>query len=96
MRIDEDFLREVGLSVMPEEQKKAFLAYAEEELEVRIGERISEGIKPEKLKEFEKLDDDMTALMWLRENKPDFVEIVDRTIEELKQEIVASREKILG
>lgn len=96
MRIDEDFLKEVGLSVMPDEQKKAFLAYAEEELEVRIGEKISEGVDPEKLKEFENLNDDAAALAWLKENKPDFAEIVEKTIEELKQEISANREKILA
>ena len=43
MEFDEGFLREVGLSAMPENQKQAFLEYAEEELEVRIGEKISAG-----------------------------------------------------
>ena len=43
MKFDEDFLREVGLSAMPEEQKSAFLEYVEDELNLRIGEKMSEG-----------------------------------------------------
>ena len=94
MKIDEEFLQEVGLSVMPEEQKQAFLEYVEREIEVRIGERISEGIPAEKLREFEKLDDD-EALRWLKENKPNFIEIVDSVIAEMKAEISRNRDKIL-
>ena len=41
MEFDDKFLQEMGLSAMPEDQKKAFLEYVQEELEVRIGERIA-------------------------------------------------------
>ena len=95
MEFDEGFLREVGLSAMPENQKQAFLEYAEEELEVRIGEKISAGIQPEKLREFEGLEGE-EAVNWLKENKPNFVEIVDETISELKREISENRERILN
>ena len=44
MEFDEKFLREVGLAVMPEEEKRAFLDYVQEELEVRVGEEIAEGM----------------------------------------------------
>ena len=37
MQFDEQFLQEMGLSAMPEEQKRQFLDYVQEELEVRIG-----------------------------------------------------------
>ena len=39
MQFDDSFLQEMGLQAMPEDQKKAFLDYVQEELEVRIGER---------------------------------------------------------
>ncbi len=94
MELDNDFLREVGLSAMPDDQKEAFLTYVEEELEVRIGEKISEGIPEEELKEFEAMDD-IDALLWLKENKPNFSNIVEDTIEELKAEIAAKKDKIL-
>ena len=44
MKFDEKFLQEMGLSAMPEDQKQDFLDYIQEELEVRIGERISRGL----------------------------------------------------
>ncbi len=94
MEIDENFLREVGLSAMPEEQKKAFLDYVEEELEMRIGEKLSDGVPPEELKKFEEMDD-IDALLWLKEHKPNFSEVVDQTINELKLEITSNRDKIL-
>lgn len=95
MELDDDFLREVGLSAMPDDQKESFLAYIEEELEVRIGEKISEGIPEEELKKFEAMDD-IDALLWLKENKPDFANIVDKTIGEIKAEVAANRERILA
>ena len=51
--IDEAFLAEVGLAAMPEQKKQEFLAFVQEELEVRIGERIAKGLPETKLNEFE-------------------------------------------
>ena len=44
MHFDEKFLQEMGLSAMPEDEKQRFLDYIQEELEVRIGERIAKGL----------------------------------------------------
>ena len=79
---------------MPDEQKQAFLEYVEREIEIRIGEKISEGVSAAKLREFEKMDDE-DALAWLEENKPNFIEIVDEVIKEMKEEISRNRDKIL-
>ena len=53
MKIDENFLTEVGLQGMPEEKKQAFLEHTQEELEIRVGEKISDGMTLEQIKEFE-------------------------------------------
>lgn len=53
MDIDESFLTEVGLQGMPEDQKSAFLAHAQDELEMRVGEKMSEGLSVEQMTEFE-------------------------------------------
>ena len=95
MQFDEKFLQEMGLSAMPEEQKKAFLAYVQEELEVRIGERISRGLTEVQLNEFDMITDPAEAAKWLEKNRPDYREIVNRTIEEMKDEIRANRSKLL-
>ena len=94
MEIDENFLKEVGLSAMPEEQKRAFLEYVEDELDLRVGEKLTEGVSEEEIKAFEEMDD-IDALLWLKEHKPNFAEVVDQTINELKLEITSNRDKIL-
>ncbi len=96
MQFDEKFLQEMGLSAMPEDTKKKFLAYIEEEVEVRIGERISRGLTEAQLNEFDQITDPRDAARWLERNRPDYRQIVDRTIEEMKEEIRANRNRLVG
>lgn len=95
MKFDENFLQEMGLSAMPEDQKQAFLNYVQEELEVRIGERISKGLTEVQLNEFDLITDPAEAAKWLERNRPDYREIVARTIEEMKVEVRANRSKLI-
>ena len=95
MEFDDKFLQEMGLTAMPEEQKQAFLDYIQEELEVRIGERISKGLTEVQLNEFDQITDQAEATKWLEQNRPDYREIVTRTIEEMKQEIRANRSRLI-
>ena len=95
MQFDEKFLQEMGLQAMPEDQKQAFLDYVQEELEVRIGERISKGLTETQLNEFDMITDPAEAAKWLEKNRPDYREIVTRTINEMKEEIRANRDKLL-
>lgn len=81
---------------MPEDQKQDFLDYIQEELEVRIGERISRGLTEIQLNQFDLITDQTEAVKWLEKNRPDYREIVNRTIEELKSEIRHNRAKLLG
>jgi hypothetical protein len=96
MEFDDKFLADMGLSAMPEEQKQDFLAYVQEELEVRIGERISRGLTQVQLNEFDAITDPTEAAKWLEVNRPDYREIVSRTIAEMKEEIRANRAKLLA
>ena len=96
MQFDEQFLAEMGLTAMPEDQKQAFLDYIQEELEVRSGERISKGLTEVQLNEFDRITDQAEATKWLEKNRPDYREIVARTIEEMKSEIRANRSKLIG
>ena len=96
MRFDDNFLQEMGLSAMPDDTKKKFLAYIEEEVEVRIGERISRGLTEAQLNEFDQITNPRDAARWLERNRPDYRQIVDRTIEEMKEEIRANRNRLVG
>ncbi len=66
-QFDDNFLESVGLSNLPEEEKDNFLQYAQDQLEVRIGEKMSEGLTEEQLDEFEKIidNDQETVQKWL-------------------------------
>ena len=95
MEFDEKFLQEMGLSAMPEEEKQKFLDYVQEELEVRIGERISRGLTEAQLMEFDMLVDPEQIRAWLERNRPDYREIVNRTIAEMKEEIRQNRNNLI-
>lgn len=95
MHFDEQFLVEMGLSAMPEDQKQRFLEYIQEELEIRIGERISRGLTETQLNEFDMITSQEEATKWLEKNRPDYREIVNRTIAEMKEEIRANRNKLI-
>ncbi len=96
IRIDEGVLEEVGLGEMAVTEKQAFIDYAEEELEVRVGRVLSEGLSDEKISEFEGLAGTPEAVKWLEKNIPDFREQTERIFEEFKEELRAQRAEILG
>ena len=56
-KFDDDFLESVGLGSISDTQKDAFLQYAQDQLEIRIGEKMSEGLSEAQLEEFEKIID---------------------------------------
>lgn len=51
-QLDDDFLKELGLDQMPEEQRKPFLNHIYSSLETRVGERLSQGMSEAQLDEF--------------------------------------------
>lgn len=137
MDLDENFLEEVGLSEMPEEQKSAFLEHTQDELEMRVGEKMSEGLSAEQMSEFEgimKNDQEVIrnlilemkqdfredeiyikllkkhevsqgnweilgeylSVKWIQKNRPDYREIVNSTLTQLKDEVRESAPQILA
>ena len=53
IKVDDRFLAEVGLQNLPEPQRTAFITEIQGELENRVGEKMSEGMTPEQLEEFD-------------------------------------------
>lgn len=83
-QLDDKFLEEVGLSGLPEEQKKAFLEYFREQLELRVGTRLSEGLSDAQLDEFESFidRDEEKVNAWIAANVPNYEE--DQVWQQLK------------
>jgi hypothetical protein len=73
-QLDGKFLDEVGLGSLPDEQKKAFLEYFREQLELRVGTKLSDGLSDEQLDEFESFMDRDEAKVdaWLAANAPNY------------------------
>lgn len=132
-KFDDNFLESVGLGSMPAEQKEAFLQYAQDQLEVRIGEKMSEGLSEDQLDEFEKIIDndqatldkwiagagdykndvvyqklaeniggseddilgDYVTAKWLNQNCPQYQQIIQDSVNALRDEISANKDALL-
>lgn len=75
-RLDDQFLKDIGLDSLPEEQKKPFLQHIYSELELRVGTRLSDGLSDAQLEEFEKIiDRDQDKIQgWLAEHAPGYAQ----------------------
>lgn len=130
-------MKELGLDGLPEEQRKPFLDHIYSELELRVGQRLSDGMSDAQLDEFAniidkvpgavdeflakhapdyeqeqmfqslqqalkldasdpRLKDEFAATKWLEVNRPDYRDVVTAVMGELKQEIIAQKDTILG
>ena len=72
--LDENFLQDLGLGDLPDDQKTAFLAHIYTSLEERVGIQLSEGLSSEQFDEFESIiDKDMDRITaWLQVNDPNY------------------------
>lgn len=73
-QLDDKFLDDVGLGGLPDDQKQAFLSYFREQLEYRVGTRLSEGLSEGQLQEFESFidRDEERVDSWLAAHAPDY------------------------
>lgn len=108
LKLDDNFLQDIGLGDMPDDQKQPFLQHVLETLELRVGTRLSEGLSEAQLAEFEELTPapgdtqeaaqakQAQALQWLETNRPNYKDVVAEEMEKLKQEIKGNAGNILG
>lgn len=74
-QLDDTFLADVGLADLPEAEKQPFLQHIYQELELRVGTRLSEGMSDAHLAEFEAIiDKKMNIIMaWLGRYVPNYL-----------------------
>ena len=90
IKLDDDLLKELGLAVLPPEEKKKMLAHIYETLEMRVGMKLAEQMSDDQLNEFEQFinnNDEAGALRWLEANFPHYKDVVASEFEALKAEI---------
>lgn len=75
-RLDDQFLKDIGLDNLPEEQKQPFLQHIYSELELRVGTRLSDGLSDAQLEEFEEIIDrkEDKILAWLSQHAPNYAQ----------------------
>jgi hypothetical protein len=73
-QLDDNLLEELGLGAMPAEQKTPFLQHIYEQLEYKVGLRLSEGMTEEQLIEFESIFDRKEEVIstWLATHAPNY------------------------
>lgn len=62
-KIDNAFLEEVGLDGLMGEKRQAFIQHTEQELELRIGQRMSSDLSEEQMQDFEGIMNNDSAVM---------------------------------
>ncbi|WP_071288815.1 DUF5663 domain-containing protein [Mycolicibacterium llatzerense] len=74
IKLDDEFLETVGLAEMPAGDRPAFLQMIYEELELRVGVTLSNGLSDAQLEEFEAIMDRVPdrVLDWIDTHAPDF------------------------
>lgn len=103
-QLDDKFLADIGLNDLPDDQKEAFLQHIYDELELRVGTRLSDGLSDEQLEQFEKVidRDQATIDAWIAQYVPNYqadevfvrmqqVAQVDPNDPSLKAEYVATK-----
>ena len=95
-RLDSRELSLPGLFFETEREAELFADIIREELEVRVGEAISEKVGAQTIEEFDQCLTEKDKHKRLEQNYPDYCEIVVNVQYELEWEIVAWREAIPG
>ena len=75
-QLNDEFLKELGLDQLPEDQRKPFLDHIYSELELRVGERLSQGMSDAQLDEFANIIDKVSGAVdtFLEKNAPNYLE----------------------
>ena len=73
-QLDDQFLQDIGLADLPEDQKKPFLQHVYDQLEYRVGVRLSEGMTDAQLEEFEAIIDKKPEVIdaWVAQYAPTY------------------------
>ena len=99
IKLDENFLKELGLAELPADEKQRMLRHIYETLEMKVGMRLASGMTDAQLEEFESFvnaKDEQGALKWLETNFPDYKKVVEDELDKLKEEIKQAAPQILA
>lgn len=75
-QLDDDFLNDLGVSGLPDDEKRELLQHIYEELELRVGTRLAQGLTEEQMQEFDAIlqQDEERIHGWLSTHLPEYEE----------------------
>lgn len=97
-KLDNNFLKEIGLDSLPAVEKNRMLSHIYETLEMRVGVKLASKMSDAQLDEFEgyiNRNDQKGALTWLETNFPNYKDVVADELNKLKKEVKDSAPIIL-
>jgi hypothetical protein len=96
--LGDNFLKELKLDGLSDDQKTVFLHHIIEVLQLRVGTVLAESLTDEQAEDFDKLDehDHHAAWAWLEQHCPQYKDVVASELEKLKRELINSTQKILS
>lgn len=94
-QIDDKFLQDLGLDQLPEDQKQAFKEHIYNQLELRVGTRLSDGLSDTQLAEFESFVDRNSEKVnaWIAQHVPNYQN--DESYKQLKSNAPADTDEFI-
>ncbi len=97
--LDFEWLDNHGLGALSQDDKRSLLAAVYEELELRVGVRLSQAMTGDQLAEFEALmdaGDELAAKQWLDMNMPDYTKIAPAVLGEMGAELRSRADEVVA
>lgn len=91
MQLDKQFLTDLGLTDLNEQEEAEMLSSLADSLQMKVGMAISLKLTDEQL---DKVPEEMTE-EWLQKNVPDYKEIARAELAKMKQELLKQNEKMI-
>jgi predicted RNA-binding Zn ribbon-like protein len=98
-KLDEQFLKDIGLGSLPASEKNRMLKDIYETLEMRVGMKLADQMTDQQLDDFEEYinrKDEAGAVKWLETNFPNYKQTVSDELDKLKNEISQAAPQILA
>ena len=87
-------LHSIGITFDNDKEESLFVRFVSEELEQRVGARISSLLNPTELKEFDTIADESQAKLWLEEHVPNYNKLTHEEIISFKRMLMRLNRKI--
>ncbi|HLA49449.1 MAG TPA: DUF5663 domain-containing protein [Candidatus Saccharimonadales bacterium] len=98
MQVDDQFLQAMGLDGLENDEKAAALDDILYTLNMRVGKRVAEILNDKQAAQFEAFSDDTSneeIAKWLKENVPNYDQIVEEEAQKMKAEVQATVKQVM-